>query len=89
MLENKGFCDTTKGKRFIIAVRSRKGRWEKLSRIAGYKPEFFLNFGCQLGSDMREVRIQSLSYFTGFRVKTPSASIEYIVELDYVRLTRL
>ena len=38
---------------------------------------------------MREVRIQSLSYFTGFRVKTPSASIEYIVELDYVRLTRL
>ena len=38
---------------------------------------------------MREVRIQNLSYFTGFRVKTPSASIEDIVELDYVRLTRL
>ena len=38
---------------------------------------------------MREVRIQSLSYFTGFRVKTLSASIEDIVELEYVRLTRL
>ena len=37
---------------------------------------------------MREVRIQSLSYFTGFRVN-PSASIEDVVELDYVRLTRL
>jgi len=34
-----------KGKRFIIAVPSRKGRWEKLSGIASYKPEFFLNFG--------------------------------------------
>ena len=42
---NKGFCDTTKGKRFIIALPWRKGRWEKLSGIAAYKPEFFLNFG--------------------------------------------
>ena len=56
MLENKGFCDTTKGKPFTIAVPSRKGRWEKLSGIAGYKPEFFLNFSGWLGSDTREVR---------------------------------
>ena len=57
LLENKGFRDTTKGKRFIIAVPSQKGRWEKLSGIAGYKPEFFLNFGGKLCSHTREVRI--------------------------------
>jgi len=44
-LRTKDSVILQKENNFIIAVPSRKGRREKLSGIAGYKPEFFLNFG--------------------------------------------
>ena len=74
MIENKRFCDTSKGKRFIIAVPSRKGRWKKLSVIVGYKPECVF----------RAWAISLVSVY-----KTPSASIKVIVELDFFDLISL
>ena len=73
----------------LLPLDREKAGGKNFLELPAISRSFSLILAVSLVPIQREVRIQSLSYFTGFRVKTPSASIEYIVELDYVRLTRL